>query len=81
MNYTNPKYKKRIIETCRRYYNTMKTYGEPPQNFTSKDYDIVDNICDLIRQKYKKRLIDNLDDKEKEYLEIFTPELLPFAKY
>ena len=81
MNYTNPKYKKHIIETCRRYYNTMKTYGEPPQYFTSKEYDIVDNICDLIRQKYKKRLIENLDDKEKKYLEIFTPELIRFVNY
>ena len=77
----NPNYKKRAIQTCRRYYNAMKTYGEPPTYFTNKDYDIVNNICDLIRNKYKKRLTDYISDKEVEYLEIFTPELLQFAKY
>ena len=25
----NPNYKKRVIQTCRRYYNAIKTYGEP----------------------------------------------------
>jgi hypothetical protein len=77
----NPNYKKRVIQTCRRYYNAMRTYGEPPSSFTNKDYDIVNNICDLIRHKYKKQLPDYLSKKELEYLEIFTPELLPFAKY
>lgn len=77
----NENYKKRVVQTCRRYYNAMKTYGEPPKEFTIKDYDIIDNICDLIRNKYRKRLLDNLDEKELEYLEIFTPELLKFAKY
>lgn len=33
----NPNYKKRVIQTCRRYYNAMKTYGEPPKEFTNKD--------------------------------------------
>lgn len=77
----NSNYKKRVIQTCRRYYNAMKTYGEPPLQFTNKDYEIVNDICDLIRNKYKKRLTDYISDKELEYLEIFTPELLPFAKY
>ena len=49
----NEKNKKQVIQTCRRYYNAMKTYGEPPKEFTNKEYDVIDNICDLIRNKYK----------------------------
>ena len=81
MNYTSPKNKKHVVEICRRYYNTMKTYGEPPKDFKLKDYEIVDNVCDLIRQKYKKTLFDDLNEQEKKYIEVFTPELLRFAKY
>ena len=77
----NPKYKKHVIEVCRRYYHTMKTYGEPPEKFNLQDFKIVDDVCELIRNKYKKHLTEDLSEKEKSYLEIFTPELLPFAKY
>jgi hypothetical protein len=59
----------------------MKTYGEPPKEFTRLEYDIVDEVCDLIRQKYKKQLPEDLTTKEAEYLEVFTPELLSLARY
>ena len=77
----NPKYQKRVIQVCRRYYNAMKTYGEPPKELTLKDYDIINEVCDLIRDKYKKRLPDHLSTREAEYLEIFTPELYKLARY
>lgn len=77
----NPKYKKHVVETCRRYYHTMRTYGKPPENFTLRDYKIVDDICELIRDKYKNRLVENLSEQEQKYLDIFTPELLSHAKY
>ncbi|NBP13820.1 hypothetical protein EBU95_05385 [bacterium] len=77
----NPKYKKRVIHVCRRYYNAMKTYGEPPNEFTRSDYDIIDEVCDLIRNKFKKRLPDDLSTQQAKYLEIFTPELYSSARY
>ena len=76
-----PERKKYIVKTCRRYYNAMKTYGEPPKQFTNNDFKIVDEVCDLIRDKYKKTLREGLTNKQKDYLEIFTPELLIHAKY
>jgi len=59
----------------------MRTYGEPPEYFKLKDYEIVDNICELIRDKYRGSLAEPLTPKEKMYLEIFTPELLKSSRY
>lgn len=80
MTITEEKQKK-IAAVCRRYFNSMRTYGEPPTSFTLRDYAIVDSVCDLIRNKYKQRLTEDLTDDEKEILRVFSPELAKFARY
>lgn len=66
---------KKVIDVCTRYYNSMNVKGEPPKSFKKKDYDIVDTICELCKDKYKNQLVENLTDTQKKYLDIFYPEL------
>jgi hypothetical protein len=69
------KNKQKVIGVCTKYYNSMNSKGEPPTYFTKKDYDIVDTICELCKDKYKNQLVENLTDTEKKYLDVFCPEL------
>lgn len=73
--------KNRVIKVCKDYYRSMRSHGEPPDQFTTSDFEIVDNVCELIRDKYRNVLPDNMDKSEKKILNVFTPDLLIFAKY